>query len=309
MRVILEIIAPVFLIIALGYGAARFGLVDKAGFRGLNGFIFAVAAPSLLFLGGTTGPGGGGRAALAFFLGAGLIYAVVLFAARRGAGQPLGQAGMLALDCTFGNTVMMGIPLITAAFGAEALAVLLAILALHSMLLLGSATVVAEIGLHAHAPWLRVLRATVTGVARNPIVMAVLAALVWRLLGLPPPPGVARRMLELLGGAVAPVSLFCLGGSLAGFDARTAWRETAVACLLKLFAMPAVVWGMSLLLALTPRETAVTVVTAALPTGANAYLLAQRYRIGAERSGATVLVSTSLSVLTLAVLLAWFRAG
>lgn len=309
MRVILEIVAPVFLIIALGYGAARWGFIDKSGFRGLNGFTFALAAPSLLFLGGTTGPGGGGRAALAFFLGTGLLYAVVLVAARRGARQPLGQAGMLALDCTFGNTVMMGIPLITAAFGAEALAVLLAILALHSMVLLGTATVVAEIGLHAHAPWWRVLRATVTGVARNPIVMAVLAALVWRLLGLPPPPGVVRHTLELFGGAAPPVALFCLGGSLAGFDARTAWRETAVACALKLFAMPALVWAMSLLLELPPRETAVTVVTAALPTGANAYLLAQRYRISADRSGATVLVGTSLSVLTLAALLTWFGAG
>ena len=49
--------------------------------------------------------------------------------------------------------------------------------------------------------------------------------------------------------------------------------------------------------------------TAALPTGANAYLLAQRYRIEADRSGATVLVTTALSVLTLSALLAWFRAG
>ena len=53
----------------------------------------------------------------------------------------------------------------------------------------------------------------------------------------------------------------------------------------------------------------VAVVAAALPTGANAYLLAQRYRIEADRSGATVLVTTALSVLTLSALLAWFRAG
>ena len=48
---------------------------------------------------------------------------------------------------------------------------------------------------------------------------------------------------------------------------------------------------------------------AALPTGANAFLLAERYRIGAARSGATVLASTLLSVATLAGLLAWFGIG
>src|ERR687894_593999 len=114
MRVVLEVIAPVFLIIGLGFAAARWRFVETAGFRGLNAFAFSLASPALVYLG-------------------------TLAAARRGAGMPLGQAGMLALDAGFGNTVMMGIPLVAAAFGAEALAVLLAILALHSMVLLGTA--------------------------------------------------------------------------------------------------------------------------------------------------------------------------
>jgi malonate transporter and related proteins len=309
MRVVLEVIAPVFLIIGLGYAAARWRFVETAGFRGLNAFAFSLASPALLFLGGTTGPAGGGAAALAFFLGTAALYLGTLAAARRGAGMPLGAAGMLALDASFGNTVMMGIPLVVAAFGAEALAVLLAILALHSMVLLGAATVVAEVALHERAPLRRVLRATALGVARNPIVMAVVLALLWRVAGLPPPPGAARRALELLGAAGPPVALFCLGGSLAGFDARGMWRETAVACALKLAALPALVWLAARLLALPPLETAVAVVVAAMPTGANAFLLAQRYRIAAERSGATVLVGTVLSVATLSALLGWFRVG
>ena len=309
MAVVLGIVAPVFLIIALGYAAAKRGHVDAAGFKGLNAFAFSLAAPALLFLGGTTGAVGGGQAALAFFVGTAAVYAATLFAARRFGGRPLGAAGMLALDATFGNTVMMGIPLVTAAFGAEALAVLLAILALHSMVLLGTATVVAEIGLHARAPWRRVLRATVGGVGRNPVVMAVAAALLWRLLGLPAPPGFVRRALELLGAAGPPVALFCLGGSLAALDPRAAWRETLLAGSLKLFVLPAAVWTACWAVGVPRFETAVTVVVAALPTGANAFLLAQRYRIEADKSGATVLVSTAVSVVTLSALLAWLRAG
>lgn len=303
MPILLDIVAPVFLIIGLGFAAARWRFVEPAGFRGLNAFTFCLASPALLFLGGTTGPGGGGKAALAFFLGTAVVYLGTLLAARRA--MPLAQAGVLALDASFGNTVMMGIPLVTAAFGAEALAILLAILALHSLVLLGTATVVAELALHAGAPPARALRATLSGVARNPIVMAVLAALGWRLLGLPAPPDALRRALELLGAAGPPVALFCLGGSLAGFDARGMWREAALACALKLGAMPLLVIAAARLLGLSPFETAVTVLMAALPTGANAYLLAQRYRIGAERSGAAVLVGTALSVLTLPALLAW----
>lgn len=306
MGVILDIVAPVFIIVGLGYLAAIRRLVDDAGFRGLNAFTFNLAAPALLFAGGTSGQVGGGPAALAFFAAAVPLYGFALWLGARRLGMPLAEAGLFALNCSFGNTVMMGVPLITASFGQAGLPILVAIIALHSMVLLTLATIVAEFGLHRHAPWRRILLATVTGVARNPIVATVFVALAWSTLGLPVP-AVARRTLELLGAATPPVSLFCLGGSLAAFSAGQAWRDVAWASALKLVALPAMVWGVCALVRLSPLETAVCVMTAALPTGANAFLLARRYATGAERSGATVLVSTTISVATLAVVLAWLR--
>ena len=79
-----------------------------------------------------------------------------------------------------------------------------------------------------------------------------------------------------------------------------------MATVLKLLAMPALVWLVAWAMALSPLETAVAVMAAAMPTGANAFLMAQRYQVGAARSGATVLVSTVLSVVTLGVLVGWF---
>jgi predicted permease len=83
--------------------------------------------------------------------------------------------------------------------------------------------------------------------------------------------------------------------------------EVAWTLVLKLAVLPLLVWGLCILIGLGPLETAVAVTSAALPTGANAFMLARRYRTGAERSGATVLVSTVISVFTLGWLLAWFR--
>lgn len=307
MGTILEIVAPVFAIVALGFAAARWRLLDEAGFHGLHGFTFSLASPALLFAGGTSGHAGGGPAALAFFSASLLLYAAALWIGVRRLRLPLGESGLFALNCTFGNTVMMGIPLIAAAYGPAGLSILVAILALHSMVLLGLATVVAEIGLHRKAPWRRVLRATIAGVLRNPIVMAVLAALVWSTLALPVP-GVLRRSLELLGAASPPVALFCLGGSLAALRLGGALAEIAWGSVLKLAALPLLVSAAGVLLGLDDLAMAVAVTTAALPTGANAFLLARRYAIGAERSGATVLASTLVSVFTLAAVLAWFRA-
>ncbi len=303
MSVVLDVVAPVFIIIALGYGAARWRFVQAGGFAGLNAFTFFLAGPALLFLGGVTMPGGGGPAAVAFFCGTAVVYAAALLLGWGVLRQGLSAAGLFALNASFGNTVMMGIPLVLAAFGVQAMPAMLAILALHSLVLLGLATVVAEIGQHANAPLGRVLWATLRGVLRNPIVMAVLAGLVWRTLALGPPLPALRRTLELLAGATSPVALFCLGGSLLGFNARAAWRETGLTLLLKLAVMPVLVWLACRLLAVPADQTAVAVLVAAMPTGANAFLLAQRYQVGADQSGAAVLLGTVLSVVTLSLLL------
>lgn len=301
---VLQVVAPIFFIILAGYLSAVRNWIDAAGFKGLNSFAFTLAAPSLLFASGTAGHEGGGSAALAFFLGVGVLYAGTLLGGRL-AGMPLGANGMLALDASYGNTVMMGIPLILAGFGQEGLSVLIAILALHSMLVLGVATVVAEVAHNEKAAPLRLLMATLGGMARNPVFMAVTAALVWSSLHLPVP-GPVRATLEMFGSALAPVALFCLGGSLKGFNAAAGWKQTGATVVLKLLVLPALVWVIGRAMELSPMELAVAVMAAAMPTGANAFLLARRYATGTDASGAAVLVSTVLSVVTLSGLLACF---
>jgi predicted permease len=308
MGAVVEVVAPVFALIALGYGAARFRFVDDAGFRALALFVFALAAPALLFAGGTRPHEGGGGAALAFILGSVAGYGLCLLLGRRLLGLNLAESALFALACIFGNSVMMGMPLVVAAYGAPGLPALLAILGLQTVVLLGLATVVTEIGLHAHAPWKRLLLASAQGIGRNPVVLSVIAALLWTALSLPVPE-VVRRTLDLLGGAAPPVALFCLGGSLFGLSAAALWRETALIVAVKLLALPAFTWLLTLAVPMSPVDRAVAVTMAAMPTGANAFILARRYATGADRSGAAVVVSTALSVLTLSALIGWFRGG
>jgi hypothetical protein len=307
MAAIVEVVLPVFALIALGYGAARLKLVDQAAFRGLALFVFALAAPALLFSGGTRPHDAAGGAALVTLIGAVVVYLATLAIGRRLMDMTLPEAALFALACVFGNTVMMGIPVIVAAYGQAGVPSLLAILGVQTVAVLGMATVAIEIGLAAAAPWGRVLRQTLMGIARNPILLAVLAAMAWNLTGLEVP-GAVRRTLDLLGAASPPVALFCLGGSLFGLSAAALWKETAVIAAVKLVAMPAVTYGLCVLLGLSPVETAVAVTMAGLPTGANAFILARRYATGADRSGSAVVATTALSILTLSALIGHFRA-
>jgi predicted permease len=303
---VLQVVAPVFVLIALGYGAARWKFVDDATLGGLTLFVFSLAAPALLFAGGTRPHEGGGGAAIAQIGGSVLLYVAMLVLAHRVLRQSMAEAAVFGLACVFGNSVMMGIPLIVAAYGEAGVPPMLAILALQTVIVLGLATVMTEIGLNAAAPWKLLLRSAAAGLLRNPIVLSVIAALAWSATGVPVP-ATLRLTLEFLGAAAPPLALFCLGGGLAGIAAAAMWKETLVIVVAKLLVLPVLVYAIGLLLGLAPIEMAVAVTMAALPTGANAFILARRYATGADRSGSAVVVSTALSVLTLSTLIGYFR--
>jgi predicted permease len=302
---VLGIVAPVFVLIAAGYVASIRRMVSDEGLRAINDFAFWLCSPALLFLSAASSgglAGHGGRLELVFFSGALAIYGLALLLARVLARRSLTEAGLFAMNCAFGNTLMMGVPVALAAFGPAGVGPVSAIIGLHSLILLPLTTIVVEAGMAAGASPLRVLRTTLRSVARNPIVMAVVAGNLWALM-LPMPPDFLRRTLELLGGGMSPMLLFCLGASLREFQIQRDWADALVIGALKLVAMPALVFGLGRWAGLPPMELGVAVTIAAMPTGANAFLLSRRYAVGMERSGAAVLLGTIISVVSLSLIL------
>ena len=140
----------------------------------------------------------------------------------------------------------------------------------------------------------------------HPLLLAIAAGWAWSLAGLPIP-GALDEFLKLFGAAGSPCALFVLGASLATLRLAGDLAETLAVAALKLFVLPLVVYGLSrFVLALPPIEIAVATITAALPSGANAFILAQRYDLYVARSASIVLVTTVLSVVTVSLCLAAF---
>ena len=297
------IIAPVFALIGLGAAAVRVKLLEHAAIKGMSDFVFYLAMPSLLFRSVAAAPplrlldvAG------SFILGAFLLFALAVLLAQRLFGARLAQAAIFALNSVFGNTVMLGIPIIDAAYGSNGVAFLLAVIAFHSGLLLPLATILIEAdAAQGRGPW-QVIRATIPGLLRNPVVVTIAAAVLWRSTGL----GLAEpvtRLLGLLGAAGPPLALFCLGATLPRPSGWRDLREVLTAGGLKLIAMPAIVALFAHLAGVTGVAFAVVVLTAGMPTGANAFMLARRFGTLMEASASTVVVSTMLSLFSLSVLL------
>lgn len=309
----------IFLTVGLGYIAGRMRWLDSGAeardpARVLGNAAFSIFVPALLFrttarLDFAAMPW---RTVAAYFVPA-VLFALGVYAWQRWrALVPVAQPAARAVTASFGNSVQLGIPMAAALFGEPGLAIHIALVSLHALILLTLPTVLVELDLARAQAGPRdigaTLRTTVRNTVLHPVVLPVLAGLVWNLTGLGLHP-VVDETLAVLGSAVVPVCLVLLGLSLAYYGVQTSWRSVAVLGALKLLVLPAMVlvtahWGFGL----AGVPLAVLVLMAALPTGSNALIFAQRYSTGQAEATAASVVSTIAFVATASAwlgVLAW----
>lgn len=303
MEILLDIIVPVFGIVALGYGAARTGLFPHEATKGLSRFVFDYAIPAMLFrtMATTELPEtiqwgflisyfGGGYVAWI----AGSLLSTFVFRAR---GAEPAIAGMTG---AFSNTVMLGVPLVLTTYGDVATLPLFLIIAFHSWQLLSVVTVQAEIGIGAREEMRQLPVNVAMGLVKNPIIIALLVGVLTNLIGIELPKFV-DTLTGTLGRAALPCAVFAMGASIAAYRIAGAVPQAAVGTALKLALHPILVWVLAThVFTVEPLWRDVAVILASLPVGVNVYLMAQRYQAAVAQSATAILVSTGLSVLTVA---------
>jgi hypothetical protein len=247
------------------------------------------------------------RPVAAYFLAVAVIFAGTLLACGFNR-----RAAVLALSTTFGNTVMIGTPLVSLAWGEPGLVTLFTLYTVHTTVLLTTATLVLELAVMreerasgAVAP--RHPLATVLMALRNallhPVPLPILAALLFAQTGLQIP-DIVDRPLQLLGNAFAPMALVLVGVTLANTALGSHWRGALALSAVKNLVHPVLVVAAGWLLGLSGTPLAVMVVVASLPIGANVFLFAQRYGVAEDLITASVGLSTVLGLGTVALVLA-----
>ena len=313
MRAILDIIVPVFGMMAIGWGLGRSRLVSAEGLRGLTNVTFYVLFPALLFRSmsqvriGTLEPG----ILLVFFGGVMVLFALLLPVGRL-LGMPAGDRIVFALSGTFSNGVGIGIPFITYAFGEAGLVPLLMIIALHSLLMLTLASFLLEIAGQSAGRGSGLLIArlgsAILTMLKHPIIPAIFLGLIWsEVIGRVPgfgTPVVVDQILKALAVAAPPCGLIMAGASLAHVGVKEHWQTAALASSLKLAVLPLIVWTIGrYVFPLDPLWLTVATLNSALPAGANVYLVAQLYRTGVGLATNVVVISTGASVFSLSIAL------
>ncbi len=302
--------APFFAVIFLGWLAGRRGMFDLSAVRILNGFAFFVATPALIIRVMAREPIAE-LFNLPFFLGlAGvgvgqlLLFALIM---RRFGGVNAAASISRGQACVGPNFAFLGIPLMLAFLGDDAPApIALGLLVDNAILIplsIGLIRALQDEGGNRG----RLIGELLRGTFINPFMLSIATGSALSLFGLVPS-GPFDRFLVFLGNAAPPTGVFALGLALSGWGLAGRLSAAAPLLLAKLVLHPVIVALVMILLGLGPQWVMAGVIYAALPTAANVFIIAERFRTDPETVAATIVLSTALASLTFPFTL-WMIAG
>lgn len=287
---------PVFLTIVLGAGLRALQMVRHDQWAAIDHVCYYILFPAIIVkeIAGADFAGlPVGRMAIALILGV-IVMSAVLLALRR----PL--CTLLSLDGPRYSSLFQGatrwhtfiaLAIVPVLFGNGALA--LAAIAAAAMTPLLNVINVAVLGIYA-AGRPPEPRSLLLAIARNPFVLSCVTGILLQVLGIPLPKTILA-MLDIIGKGALGLALLAAGAGLRFHELRATGTTLALATVLKLIAMPLLVYAFTEFLSVSGTPQHVAVICAAVPTGSGAYVLAK------QMGGDAPLVA---SILTLQVIVA-----
>ncbi|MFV0492948.1 MAG: AEC family transporter [Pseudorhodobacter sp.] len=311
MGTILTIILPIFAIIALGWTTTRIGLFSAADMRVFGRFVMNIALPALLFnalasrdLEEVLNP----PYLISYSVISIAMVALSLLWFKQVRGFDLSRAAICVMGTACSNSGYFVFPILTLALPHMAPLVLAMSMIVENLLVLPLCLILSAAGSQARQGGLGALiRHILRDLVRRPLMVSMLAGLVWSLLALPWPE-IPQRAATMIATASVPLALFVIGGSLAGVPFRGNLALASQVTVLKLLVHPLL--AMALLAGATfiglpeldPMLRSSLLITTAVPMIGVYPIFAQEH--GMERMAAlAMLLATVASFFTLSLVL------
>ncbi len=306
MDVVLNITAPIFFLILLGFAGTRFGLLPKEALPALSRFVLYFALPSVMI---TKISALDLRAVVnvpymfVYALGGLVAFFITLVIVRYVLKEVWSVAAVSSMGAMMPNSSFIGFPILLQYLeNAPAQAFAMA-LVVENIIFLPLALMLIE-SFYNHQPGVgkQVFVKVLKRIASNPIILSVFAGIMLSLLDLRLPHFIGGG-LELLAMAAAPSALVVIGGSLVGVAIAGSKVRTGIVASIKLLLFPMVVFISLQAFQDMPSELQVSVlVFAAMPMFSIFPILGGEY---GQRSfcSSTLLVTTVLSFFSISALL------
>jgi malonate transporter and related proteins len=298
----LNIFGPIWILTAVGYVIRRARLLDESAASVLGRFVFHVAMPAALYLDLAKTPlrGFTGRPLLAFGVSTALVLGAGWITAGRWFGRKPGERAIWGMSAGYVNSANLGIPVALRVLGSLSFLVEVVLL----QVLVVTPVILIALDRHSDADGRIRLRRIVTLPVRNPVILGSALGVAASATGFRPP-GAVQASLALLAAAAVPTALIALGASLQrdADGAEQSYLQLSLVTALKLMAQPAIAWAVgAFALHLSRPDLLAVTVCAALPTAQNTFIFAKEYGVGEALASRAVLVTTTLSLATLAAI-------
>ena len=307
MWTIIQIVAPVFLIIAMGWAIRRIGLVDDVFFEQSNRLVFYVCLPLLLFHKIGTADFSASfniRLILAVAGATGCCFLLAwLLGKRRGYSAPV--LGAFCQGSFRGNLAYIGLALIYNAYGDPGLA--RAGILLGFMVPVLNFFAVLALSLPGQKQRIRYGRIA-RQMAANPLILSSLFGICWSFFHLPMPI-VLHRSLSIASGMTLPLALVAIGGNFSTARLRGDLAAAGLATLIKLLVLPLVTACFLFFLGVTGLDYAIGLLMAGAPAAVATYIMACQMGGDGRLAGTIVVMSTGASALSYTLILLYLHAG
>lgn len=299
--VVVSNLVGLFLMMAVGYAAAKSGALDASASKIMTALLLKIAIPCIIFNSLVTRP------YEPDFLLRGLVTAgfclaffpAVMFMSRTAAGPlgvPEGTRGIWSFACTFCNQGFMGYPVLLALFGGEgmALGVFCGVAFNLYTYSLGAMAIASDSGRTAEKrPW--------TDFVFTRMNAALLLSVIVYFFRIPVPTMIAVPVSHL-SNLTTPLSMLVAGMALAKNDPRTLFndRHAWSASVIRLVLAPLLAFALLRVLPVSDSMVIdVIVVTMAMPVAGAATMLAEAYGGNLDFAAKVTFLSSLLSVVTI----------
>lgn len=296
---VLSTVSAVFLLLLVGYGARKLGVLRSSDTTVVNSIVINLTGPAFAFSAIYGKPltlqmiGAPMVVFVSSMMVMGLAYLIgtILRLDRK-------TTGAIMLVSAFGNTGFLGYPVTMAAFPGSGEAIATAVMCDQFAMALPLYSVGVVVAASFAAA--KASRAQMFEFMKAPLLPATIIAILLRPVHLPQP---FVTSMTILGQATVPLAMLSLGLSLSRSSLKTATVPFTVGLVLKMLALPAIVFLGLRLAGIDGVVRNVTVLESSMPAAIMTGVIAGRYGTNGAFVSAAIFLMTLISIVAIPVIL------
>lgn len=291
----LNIVLPILAIIVLGRWMSARGVMTRAFVDGANHLLYYYAIPCLIFFGvvrSTVSIGSSWRLILAGYLAVSVLFMLSTWLARRRL-PDVADRGVFVQGVFRGNLAIVGVVLVHEAYGAPGLSE--GAMFAGTVALLMNVLAVIAFSADGQTAWTQVLGK----IARNPLFMAIVAAIAVKGLEVPMP-DMVLNFGEHFVGMTLPLALLCTGATLNLRDIFGAGQVAIWASIGRLLVSPLLFVLFGLLCGVQGRGMGILFLMGATPAASAGFVMARAMGGNAVAAANIIAITTAFSLFVIA---------